>query len=76
MPKIRRYAVTEKCQKVVDPWSRKNAKKSQVHGHEKMPKSRRSAVTEKCQKVAGHGKMPKSRRSAVMENCQKLVGPR
>ena len=64
MPKSRNSAVMEKCQKVACPRSRKNAKKSSVHGYEKMLKTRRSAVREKYKNIL---------RSAVMQKCLKLA---
>ena len=87
MPRTRRSAVTEKCQKVAGPESRKNAKMSQVRGHGKMPKGGTSAVTKICHKVAAqrsrkndkksqvraHGKMPKTRRSVITEKYKKML---
>ena len=48
MPKSRRSAVVEKCQKVTNPQSRKNTKKSQVCSYEEIQKMLRSAGMQKC----------------------------
>ena len=62
MPKTRRSAVMEKCQRLAGLPSRKNAKNSQVFGNERMLETRSSAVTKKY----------KILRSIVMIKCQKL----
>ena len=67
MPKTSTSAVTEKCQKLARPRSRKYAKN--------LPGSQ-SQKDEKNAKVSIYTKMPKARRYAVKENAKKLAGAR
>ena len=61
MPKTRRSAITEKCNKLANPRSRKNAQML------------RSAVTKNWVKIAGPWSRKNATKSQVKEKCQKYL---